>query len=71
MENKQQKLKIESKLFYKMLSKLYHDVSKTLTLKEALLTLVNLTTAVIGCERATIFLNDKKSNELFCFATCD
>ncbi len=58
---------LKSKNYYRLLSKLYDDIAKTASLKEALTTLVNITTSVIGCERGSIFLNDEKTNELYSF----
>lgn len=58
---------IKSKNYYRLLSRLYNDVAKTASLKEALTTLINVTTNVIGCERGSIFLNDEKTGELYSF----
>jgi|SRR5579885_2636116 adenylate cyclase len=58
---------LKSKSYYRLLSQIYRDVAKTTSLKEALMTLVNVTTCVIGCERGSVFLNDEKTGELYSF----
>ena len=67
MQNDMEIKNLKSKNYYKLLSKLYYDVAKTSTLKDALTALVNVTTSVIGCERGSIFLNDEKTGELYSF----
>lgn len=63
----QKGIKAESKAFYKMLATVYQDMAKASTLREALLKLVDMTVSVIDCERGTIFLNDKRTGELFSY----
>lgn len=67
MQNDMEIKNLKSKNYYRLLSKLYYDVAKTSTLKEALTALVNVTTSVIGCERGSIFLHDEKTGELYSF----
>src|SRR5687767_3944460 len=57
----------KSKHFYKTLLKVYHDIASTASLHDALMTLINMTTSAIGCERGSIFLNDPKTDELYSF----
>ncbi len=59
--------KLNTKDFYKIQLQVYNDIAKTATLSEALMTLVKLTSSVIGCERGTIFLNDSSTHELYSF----
>lgn len=56
-----------TKEFFKLLLQVYRDVARTASLSDALLSLVDLTTSTIGCERGTIFLNDESSHELYSF----
>ncbi|VVC77186.1 Adenylate cyclase 1 [Aquicella siphonis] len=67
MQNEMVVKNLKSKSYYRLLSQIYRDVAKTSTLKEALTTLVNVTTCVIGCERGSVFLNDEKTGELYSF----
>jgi adenylate cyclase len=58
---------LNNKNFYKILLKVYTSIAKTTSLGEALMTLVKLTSSVVGCERGTIFLNDSHTQELYSF----
>lgn len=59
--------KLDSKDYYKLLSEVHRDISKSSTLKEALFNLVSLTTKIIHCERGSIFLNDERTGELYSY----
>lgn len=67
MQSKQSRKSFKTKNYYKMLLGVYQEISKTASLREALFTLVKLTTSAINCERGTIFLNDDKTHELYSF----
>ncbi|MDR3492661.1 MAG: GAF domain-containing protein [Gammaproteobacteria bacterium] len=58
---------LNSAEFYRILMQVSHDITKTATLSEALLTLVRFTALSIGCERGTIFLHDDNSHELYSY----
>ena len=51
--------------FSELLLQVNNDLAVTETLDQALESLVNITTSIIGTERGTIFLNDAKSEELY------
>lgn len=67
MQNEMVIKSLKSKNYYRLLSQIYRDVAKTANLKDALTTLINVTTCVIGCERGSVFLNDPKTSELYSF----
>lgn len=67
MQNEMVIKNLKSKNYYRLLSQIYRDVAKTSNLKDALTTLINVTTCVIGCERGSVFLNDSKTGELYSF----
>ncbi|MDR3442410.1 MAG: GAF domain-containing protein [Legionella sp.] len=58
---------MNSKKFYVLLSQIYRDLATTSNLKEITQKLIDITVHVIGCERGTIFLNDKRTEELYSF----
>ena len=49
----------------KLLLKISNDLALTDNLEDALDSLVNITSSVIGSERATVFINDEFTQELF------
>jgi len=57
--------KINKKNITELLLKISNDLAVTTNLDEALDTLVNITSSVIGAERATVFINDNLTQELY------
>ena len=55
----------KSREFVELLLQVNNDLAITQTLTQALESLVNITSSIIGAERATIFLNDPKTEELY------
>ena len=51
----------KSKEYVELLLQINNDLAVTETLDQALEFLVNISSSIIGSERATIFLNDSKS----------
>ena len=59
------KAKIKDSELSELLLRVNNDLAVTETLDQALESLVNITTSIIGTERGTIFLNDPKTEELY------
>jgi adenylate cyclase len=59
--------KLNTKDFYRTLLQIHNDMARSVTLSDALMSLVQFTTTAIGCERGTIFLHDKHTSELYSF----
>ena len=57
--------RINKKDITELLLNINNDIAQTRNLDEALDTLVNITSSVIGAERATVFINDDSSQELY------
>ena len=55
----------KSREYIELLLQVNNDLAVTETLTQALESLVNITSSIIGSERATIFLNDTKTEELY------
>ena len=57
--------RINKKDITELLLNINNDIAQTKNLDEALDTLVNITSSVVGAERATVFINDDSSQELY------
>ena len=55
----------KSREYVELLLQVNNDLAVTETLDQALKSLVNISSSIIGSERATIFLNDPKTEELY------